>query len=148
MLLAVVASLSGAVAACGSDGNSSGGSASGAASGSGSGSTAEEAEKFASKDATTVVQVEATEYLYKPNLPEAKGPKVYFTVKNTGKEDHEFEILGPDGKAVDEIAAFGPGLTKNLAVELAPATYTIQCILEKDGKTHASLGMTMKYTVT
>src|SRR5205085_8602071 len=142
MLLALMA-VSTAAVACGSGKGSSG--ASGSASGSAASET--ETEKFPSNQANTVVQVEAVEYAYKLNLPQATGPKVYFIVKNAGTEKHEFEILGPDGSKAGEIPAFDAG-TKNLAVELKPGTYTFQCLLEKDGKTHASLGMTTKYTVT
>ena len=151
-LLALAAVVSTVTVACGSDKGSSGasgsGSASGSASGSGSASAPATTPKFASNQANTVVSVEAYEYAFKLDQPQAAGPKVFFTVKNTGKEEHEFEILGPDGKAVDEIEAFDAGLTKTLAAELPAGTYTFQCILEKDGKTHAQLGMTTKYTIT
>src|SRR5205085_11401507 len=135
MLLALMA-VSTAAVACGSGKGSSG--ASGSASGSAASET--ETEKFPSNQANTVVQVEAVEYAYKLNLPQAVGPKVYFIVKNAGTEQHEFEILGPDGSKAGEISAFDAGTSKNLAVELKPGTYTIQCLLKKDGKTHASLG--------
>ena|SRR5436190_13212928 len=144
VVLLALAMVSTAAVACGSSKGSS--DASGSASGSGASET--ETEKFPSNQANTIVQVEAVEYTYKLNVPQAVGPKVYFIVKNAGTEKHEFEILGPDGKDVSEIPSFDAGTTKNLAVELKPGTYTFQCLLEKDGKTHASLGMTTKYTVT
>src|SRR4051812_19278181 len=133
--------------ACGS-----GGSSSGSASGSGSASAPADEDKthatFEAAAANTKVTVKAVEYSFQIDPPQAVGPKVFFDVTNTGTEKHEFEVVGPDGKAVDEIVAFDPGSTKTLAVELAPGTYTIQCLLVKDGKTHASLGMLSKYTVT
>lgn len=80
---------------------------------------------------------------------EAKGPKVFFEAENAGSEDHELEVLDPDGEAVGEIEAFPPGgESEPLAVELEPGTYTLQGILEtKEGKRHRDLGMVAELTV-
>ena len=145
MVFLAVLAVSGVAVACGSSGGSG---SSGSGSASGSAASESEKDKFPSNEANTVVQVEAVEYAYKLSVPQAVGPKVYFIVKNAGTIQHEFEILGPDGKAVDEIPAFDKDTTKNLAVELKPGTYTFQCLLKTGDKTHASLGMTTKYTVT
>lgn len=148
--LAIAAFMAAAlVAGCGSGGNASG-SASG--SGSGSGSAPAEGDQtpaFGESDATTVVNVKATEYTFELDKATAAGKKVFFKVANTGAEDHEFEILGADGKTVDEIAAFKAGETKTLAVELSPGTYTAQCLVkDKNGKEHVELGMKTTFTVT
>lgn len=149
-----------ALAACGDDGS---GVRSGSGSGSGSGSASASASASASgsgsgvagdaafdeADADSVIHVSATEYAFSVKEPKIVGPNVYFEVSNDGKENHEFEILDADGDTVDEIPEFEPGETKSLAVKLEPGTYTIQCILEtSEGKTHASLGMTMRTTVS
>ena|SRR5947209_7947227 len=146
LLLAVLVVASAGLAACGSGNGSTSGSASGSAS-----APAEQDKTHASFDAAaanTKVTVKAVEYAFQVTPAQAVGPKVFFEVTNGGTEKHEFEVLGPDGKRVDEIVAFDPGKTKTLPVELAPGTYTIQCLLTKNGKTHASLGMSVKYTVT
>jgi hypothetical protein len=151
ILLAVAATL---VVGCG-DGTS--GSASGSGSGSGSGSASgsasapadgdESAPAFAESEADTVVHVDAVDYRFELDRPDAKGTNVFFEVANKGEHDHEFEILDAGGEAVDEIGAFDPGEERTLAVELPPGTYTLQCILETDGKSHADLGMTTEFRV-
>jgi uncharacterized cupredoxin-like copper-binding protein len=141
-------------AGCGSDTTGSG-SASGSGSGSGSASGSasapaegdESAPAFRESDADTVVHVEAVDYRFELDRPDAKGTKVFFEVANKGEHDHEFEILDADGDAVDEIEAFGPGQERTLAVELQPGTYTLQCILETDGTSHADLGMRTEFRV-
>lgn len=144
---AILLSLTALVAACGDDG--SGVRDSGSASASGSGSAVAGEAAFDKADADSTIHVSATEYAF--SLTEAKiiGPNVYFEVSNDGKENHEFEILDAKGDAVAEIPEFEPGEAKALAVKLDPGTYTFQCILKTDeGKTHASLGMTMRATVS
>ena len=151
------------LAGCGDDdnggtvseiGGSGSGSASGSASASASGSASAPAEgdekpAFTKADANTVVVVKALDYKFEFDKSTIAGKKVFFEVVNGGAEPHEFEILGPDGKAVDEIGEFAPNLTKTLAVELAPGTYTAQCILkDKNGKEHTELGMKSTFTVT
>jgi hypothetical protein len=134
-------------------GGSSSGSASGsaAASGSGSGSSSEAAETpaFTETEADTKLDYNLVDYKFE-GPAEAKGPKVFFTARNTGKENHELEVLDPAGEALGEIAEFAPNAGADpIALELAPGTYTLQCILETaDGKVHKDLGMELKLTVT
>jgi iron uptake system EfeUOB component EfeO/EfeM len=138
------------VAGCG-DSTTGSGSASGSASGSGSASAPAEgdtsAPAFAESEADTVVHVDAVDYRFELDRPDADGSKVFFEVTNKGEHDHEFEILDAGGKAVDEIEAFAPKVERTLAVELQPGTYTLQCILETNGTSHADLGMTTEFRV-
>ena len=150
MLLALALMTSAAMVACGSDKNSSSGSGAASASGSGSAPAKEETThaSFKEGDANTVIKVNAIEYAFQLSQASAAGPKVFFEVTNSGTITHEFEIVGPDGKAVDEISSFPPKETKTLPVELKPGSYTLQCLLITDGKIHANLGMKATLTVT
>ncbi len=146
---------SGSPAASGSAASGSGSAASGsgsAASGSGTGSAAEEGgttPAFSSNEADSVVRVTAVDYQFELEETAAEGPKVFFEVHNAGDEDHEFEVLDENGDAVDEIEAFGPSQTRQLALELEPGRYTLQCLVEtEDGQVHADLGMTDTFPIT
>ena len=76
------------------------------------------------------------------------GHRVHVTARNTGPSDHELEILDADGEAVDEIEALHPNQRGSVDVELAPGTYTIQCILKTaDGRSHRDLGMVTELRV-
>ena len=80
----------------------------------------------------------------------AKGDAVKFELKNEGKEFHEFEVLGPDGKAVGEIPELKPGADGDAVLELKDAgTYTYQCeVKAADGQTHSSKGMKGTFAVS
>lgn len=132
------------VSGCG--GGTGTGSASGSASAPATGD--DTAPAFPKTDADTVVHVEAHDYRYTLDMKRAQGPKVFFEVKNAGKHDHEFEVVGADGKTVDEIPEFAPDQGRTLAVELSPGTYTLRCLLVTGGKTHADLGMTTEFRVS
>jgi uncharacterized cupredoxin-like copper-binding protein len=88
------------------------------------------------------------DYAYTGLPASVQGPNVYFTVKNTGHTEHEFEVVGADGEPVSELPAFGVNLTKTLAVKLQPGTYTVQCLIKEGTKTHADLGMKTTLAVT
>jgi uncharacterized cupredoxin-like copper-binding protein len=141
MTLLVV--LAPALTACGK-GEDRPGSAS--ASNSGTGDTTTTAFKAA--DATATVEVKAHEYVFDgiPATP-ITGPRVLFTVHNTGTVDHEFEVVGADGEPVADIHV-DKGKTGTLAVKLKPGTYTAECMLKTGSKTHASLGMKTAFTVS
>jgi uncharacterized cupredoxin-like copper-binding protein len=64
------------------------------------------------------------------------GTTVRFEMTNSGTQDHEFEVLDPDGEAIGEVAAVAPGETGGATITFGEAgTYTYQCIL-KDATTH------------
>lgn len=57
-----------------------------------------------------------------------RGDKVTFTMRNNGPADHEFEVFGPDGKAVDEIEPVHAGKTESLTLTFdRPGTYRFAC---------------------
>jgi uncharacterized cupredoxin-like copper-binding protein len=123
------------------------GSGSGSASGSGTASGDEEALAFEEADADTVVHVELHDFAFVGIPASVKGPKVFFEAANKGANDHELEIFDASGDAVDEIGTFAPAKTKELAVEIEPGTYTVQCHVETNGKHHTELGMKTTFTV-
>ena len=56
------------------------------------------------------------------------GEKVKFVMTNDGPADHEFEVFGPDGKAIDEIEPVHEGKTGTLTLTLrGGGTYTYVC---------------------
>ena len=149
----LVAALLLAAAACGNgedrpQGVSASGSASGSMSGSGSHAHEDTKAQFDKADATTSVDVDAADYRFDKLPATVQGPNVFFTVKNVGSADHEFEVIGPDGEPVGEIGAFKRGVTKTLAIKLAPGKYVVQCLVDEGAKNHAELGMKNDLTVT
>lgn len=97
------------------------------------------------------LEVDATEYVFSfgetPHI--TKGEAIEFELVNKGKERHEFEVLGPDGNAIGEIAAIKPTQTDEAVFEFNEAgTYTYQCLLKTaDGREHKDLGMTGTFDV-
>jgi len=68
-----------------------------------------------------------------------------FTLINNGKEKHELEVLGPDGKALGEIQPVDPGKTGEAAFTFKqPGTYTYVCGIEG----HEAKGMKGTFTVS
>lgn len=110
--------------------------------------TGEETPGFPESEADTVLEYRLVDYAFEgPST--AKGPRVYFEAQNDGTQEHELEVLDPDGEPVGEIEAFPPGETGNpLAVELEPGNYKVQCLVETpEGKAHRDLGMVAELTV-
>jgi iron uptake system component EfeO len=87
--------------------------------------------------------VEAKEYSFTPSTISVPAGEVTFQVKNTGTEEHEFEIFQGE-RVVDEIEGLVPGLTLDLTVTLAAGDYQFKCLLNG----HDQLGMTGTLTVT
>ncbi|MDQ1439568.1 MAG: hypothetical protein QOK43_3197 [Acidimicrobiaceae bacterium] len=112
-----------------------------------SASTTRPPPAFSPQAANASVDAKAVDYAYEGLPTSVKGPNVFFTVANAGHTEHEFEVVGADGEPVGEIAAFGVGETKTLAVVLVPGSYTIQCLIKEGSKTHAELGMKSTLTV-
>ena len=105
----------------------------------------------AAAKADRTIDVDATEYAFTfdttPHI--AKGEAIEFELANKGKERHEFEVLGPDGEAISEIAAIKPTQTHDAVFAFKEAgTYTYQCLLKTaDGRVHKDLGMTGTFEV-
>ena len=70
---------------------------------------------------------------------------VEFYLTNRGTQRHEFEVLGPDGKAVGEVEPVEAGKTGEAKITFAgPGTYTYQCDIED----HKAKGMAGSFAVT
>jgi uncharacterized cupredoxin-like copper-binding protein len=68
-----------------------------------------------------------------------------FTLINKGKEKHELEMLGPDGKAIGEIEPVDPGKNGEATFTFKdPGTYTYVCGIEG----HEAKGMKGTFTVS
>jgi len=68
-----------------------------------------------------------------------------FYLINNGKEKHELEMLGPDGKAIGEIGPTDPGKTGEATFTFkAPGTYTYVCGIEG----HEAKGMKGTFKVS
>lgn len=72
------------------------------------------------------------------------GETVRFSMTNDGPADHEFEVFGPDGKAIKEIEPVHEGETGKVTIKLAKAgTYTYKCGVSD----HEARGMTGTFVV-
>jgi hypothetical protein len=106
-----------------------------------------QAPAFEEADADAVLDYRLVDYRFE-GPAEVEGHKVFFKAANHGTEDHELEVLDPNGDPVGEVEAMPPGEEGSAALELEPGTYTLQCILETaDGKVHKDLGMQMELEV-
>ena len=75
----------------------------------------------------------------------AQSGSLTFAVKNSGDQATEFYLLAADGKrVVGEVEDIGPGLTRNLVVDVSPGQYFTVC---KPGLTGDGIGRTA-FTVT
>jgi len=78
------------------------------------------------------------------------GETIRFDMTNSGTEEHEFEVLDPDGNAIGEVAAVEPGGTGGATITFdAPGDYSFQCILvnQASGQPHSMLGMKGTFSV-
>ncbi len=97
------------------------------------------------KDAVTTDarKVEVTLSEHKIDMPmEIAAGNTAFVVRNTGKNEHNFEI---EGQGLDKkfFASVDPNQTKTLNVDLKPGTYKVRCPM----KGHEAKGMEMNLTV-
>ena len=93
------------------------------------------------------VEVEAKEYAFTgmDGFTAKAGEKIEFKLENKGTMQHEFEVLGPDGKNIGEVGPTEPGKDGEVVIELKePGTYTYLCGIAD----HASRGMKGTFTVT
>jgi hypothetical protein len=105
------------------------------------------APAFKESEANTVVEVEMVDYRFS-GIPETvKGPKVFFKVKNSGPAEHELVVVNSEGRHLGEVPEIRAGRSGVLALELPPGTYTAQCLVRADDKTHVQLGMETSFTV-
>lgn len=94
--------------------------------------------------ATPAVKVSLKEFKVLPSTKSVKAGQVTFSVKNTGKIDHEFVVIKTNvapGKlpvknaqasekgSVGEVSALKPGKSGKLTVKLAKGKYVLLCNL-------------------
>jgi iron uptake system component EfeO len=61
-------------------------------------------------------------------VSEAPSGIVQFTVQNTGSQVTEFYVLAEDGlQILSEVENIGPGLSRDLVVQVGPGTYLVAC---------------------
>jgi len=96
--------------------------------------------------ADRTVAIESHDYSYSgiDGFAGKAGERVEFVMTNRGPADHEFEMFGPDGKAIGEIGPTSAGATKKVTLALSqPGTYRFSCGVSD----HESRGMTGTFTV-
>ena len=94
------------------------------------------------------VEMEAFDYGYHfmGDISITAGESVEFVLRNTAAdEQHEFEVLGPDGNVVGEIGPTDPGETGSVVLTFdETGTYTYVCGITD----HEEKGMTGEFTVS
>jgi iron uptake system component EfeO len=93
---------------------------------------------------TAAIDVESSATECKLTTATAPSGTITFRVKNTGDDVTEFYLLGEDQlRVVSEVENIGPGLTRDLVVQVRPGTYHTAC---KPGM--VGDGITAAFTVT
>lgn len=94
------------------------------------------------------VEVTATNYAFSglQGFAATTGEKIEFKLKNDGTEvEHEFEVIGPDGRVVGEVGPTKPGADGEVVLLLTEAgTYRFVCGIAD----HESRGMVGSFTVS
>ena len=113
-----------------------------------SSSTASTAPAFTKAEADTAADVTLQDYAF-VGLPDTVvGPNVHLTASIKGSNFHELLIKDGDGELVDDLRPFKRPARQALAVELAPGTYSVECLVKEGSRTHAELGMRKTFTVS
>ncbi|NTW40488.1 MAG: peptidase M75 family protein [Cellulomonadaceae bacterium] len=77
---------------------------------------------------TGAVTVDSSAQACTLSSTEAPSGTLSFSITNSGDEVTEFYLLADDGlRVLGEVENVGPGLTRDLVVQLAPGEYTTQC---------------------
>ncbi len=98
------------------------------------------------RDPDRTISFEAVDFTY-PDLDVSDivdGETIRFEMTNNGDQQHEFEVLGPDGEPLGEVAAMDPGANGGATISFdEPGEYVYQCILIDPAtkKAHTELGM-------
>jgi hypothetical protein len=103
---------------------------------------------FPRAKATTKVDLELVDYSFVGMPAQVTGPSVFFSAVNKGPSDHEVEITDQDGKVIAVAKPYPKGQKRELAVDLQPGTYVIQCLVKQGDQTHAQLGMKNTFAVS
>ncbi|MEO5509775.1 MAG: cupredoxin domain-containing protein [Longimicrobiales bacterium] len=95
--------------------------------------------------AATTVNATLNEWTVTLSAETVANGTVSFEVRNSGTEDHAFEVEGNNQEwKTDPIK---PGEAVTLSAPLAPGTYTIYCPIASGGESHADRGMKATITV-
>ncbi|WP_346845139.1 iron uptake system protein EfeO [uncultured Rothia sp.] len=79
-------------------------------------------------DADGTIKVSSTADTCEVSATEAKAGKITFSVTNDGQEVTEFYVLAEDGlRILSEVENIGPGITRDLTVELSEGKYKTSC---------------------
>lgn len=79
-------------------------------------------------DGDGTISVSSTASECKLSTTETKAGKVTFSVKNDGNQVTEFYVLAEDGlRILSEVENIGPGISRDLTVELAEGKYKTSC---------------------
>ncbi|MDO4917569.1 MAG: iron uptake system protein EfeO [Rothia sp. (in: high G+C Gram-positive bacteria)] len=79
-------------------------------------------------DGDGTISVSSTASECKLSTTEIKAGKVTFSVKNDGNQVTEFYVLAEDGlRILSEVENIGPGISRDLTVELAEGKYKTSC---------------------
>ncbi|WP_237203567.1 iron uptake system protein EfeO [Rothia endophytica] len=85
-------------------------------------------DNTASNSADGAVMVSSTESECNLSTTEVKAGKNTFSVTNDGSQVTEFYVLAEDGlRIISEVENIGPGITRDLTVNLAEGTYKTSC---------------------
>lgn len=77
------------------------------------------------------VRVELTEYSLHPQTIRASAGLLTIVVNNRGVLDHDL-VVSQNGQTIDSTEPMRPGQTVDLALNLAPGTYSIASTLQSD----------------
>jgi len=82
----------------------------------------------ASSDDATKVAVTSSNDTCELSATEAAAGTIVFTVKNDGDNTTEFYVLEEDGETiVNEVEDIGPGLTRDMTIDVETGTYVTRC---------------------
>lgn len=101
-------------------------------------------EAPATGSSATTIAVDSTATACELSATEATSGLISFSITNSGDDVTEFYLLAEDGQQViSELEDIGPGLTRDMIVDVAPGRYIAAC---KPGMTGD--GIREDFTVT
>jgi uncharacterized cupredoxin-like copper-binding protein len=103
---------------------------------------------FSRAKASAKIDLDLVDFSFVGMPAQASGPTLFFTAVNKGPSEHEIVIADQDGKELAAVKPFAKGDKRDLAVELQPGTYVIQCLVKQGDQTHAQLGMKNTFVVS
>lgn len=67
-----------------------------------------------------------------PNQAPA-GP-VVFSIQNSGTSDTDFSLLGANAEVIGEVENIGPGVSRDLIIDVQTGTYVTSCTITRDSE--------------